>query len=129
MTDHRSLMTKQLVKIFAHSKNYDGKLIRNERLLAEKYPYGMEREWRKIIIDDNNPYFLVGEDIDNKKEFNQKIEKIRVDYQLKHLRAIIVEDDWQAKEVEEIVSEKFGLTEFPKEIKIRVNTIRHVPDE
>ena len=70
MTDHRSLMTKQLVKIFAHSKNYDGKLIRNERLLAEKYPYGMEREWRKIIIDDNNPYFLVGEDIDNKKEFN-----------------------------------------------------------
>jgi len=128
-TDHRSLMTKQLGKIFAHSKNYDGELVKNETLLAEKYPYGMEREWRKIIKNDKVPYFLVGDDMQNKKEFNKSIADIRVDYQVEHLKAVIVESDWQIEEVQQIICNKFGLTEFPKEIKIRVNTIRHIPDE
>ncbi|SDF95897.1 Putative abortive phage resistance protein AbiGi, antitoxin [Pedobacter terrae] len=128
-TDHKSLMTKQLVKIFAHSKNYDGELVRNERLLAEKYPYGMEREWRKIIKVDYAPYFIVGHDIEKKKDFNDLIKEVRIDYKLEHLRAVIVEDYDQQDVVKDIICKKFDLNEFPKEIKIKVNTIRHVPDE
>lgn len=127
--DYRSLMTKQLVKIFAHSKNYDGELVRNETLLVEKYPYGMEREWRKIIKNDKIPYFLVGNDIANKKDFNKFIEDVRVDYKVEHLKAVIVESTWETEEVKQIVCNKFGLTEFPKEIEIMVNTTRHIPDE
>ena len=127
--DYKSLMTKQLVKIFAHSKNYDGELVRNETLLVEKYPYGMEREWRKIIKNDKVPYFLVGSDIENKKDFNKFIEDVRVDYKVEHLKAVIVENPWEEVEVKQIVRCKFGLTEFPNEIEIRVNTTRHIPDE
>jgi hypothetical protein len=128
-TDHKSLMTKQLIKIFAYSKNYDGELVRNETLLAEKYPYGMEREWRKIIKNDKAPYFLVGEDMKNKKYFYDLIKNIRVDYHVEHLKSVIVESDWQVKEVQQIICNKFGLAEFPQEIKIKVNTIRQIFDE
>ena len=128
-TNHRSLLTKQLVKIFAHSKNYDGELVRNDTLLAEKYPYGMEREWRKIIKNKKIPYFLVGKDIENKKKFNELIKDVRIDYQIEHLKAVIVKSDSQVDNVKEIICKKFGLTEFPKEIKIKINTIRHIPCE
>lgn len=127
--DYKSLMTKQLVKIFAHSKNYDGELVRNEILLSKKYPYGMEREWRKIIKNENVPYFLVGNDIQNKKDFNKFIEDVRVDYKVEHLKAVIVESPFETEVVKQIVCKKFGLTEFPKEIEIRVNTARQIPDE
>ena len=128
-TDQKSLMTKQLIKIFAYSKNYDGKLVRNEKLLAEKYPYGMEREWRKIIKNESVPYFLVGEAMENKKDFNNLIKDLRIDYRVEHLKGVIVEDYWQVDEAKQIICEKFTLDEFPKDIEIKVNTIRHVPDE
>lgn len=128
-TNYKSYFTNQLIKIFAHSKNYDGNLIRDNQLLAIKYPFGMEREWRKIIREDNVKYFLVGKDLENKRNFNQSINHIRVDYQLNHLKAVIVECNWQVEEVKKIISQKFGLTNFPNEIEIRLNTIRHVPDE
>lgn len=129
MTDHKSLMTKQQIKIFAHSKNYDGILVRNNILRAKKYPYGMEREWRKIIRQENIPYFLVGDDIIQKKEFNKIINDLRIDYSIEHFLGIIVETDWQVEAVKKIIIEKFKLKEFPKGIEIKINQARHVPDE
>lgn len=129
MTDHKSLLTKQQIKIFAHSKNYDGILVRNNTLRAKNYPYGMEREWRKIIRQEKVPYFLVGDDMDKKADFNELIKNIRVDYSIDHLFGIIVESDWQIERVKEIIKEKFELKEFPERIEIKVNQARHVPDE
>ncbi|AZQ59734.1 hypothetical protein EJ994_13345 [Maribacter sp. MJ134] len=127
--DHKSLLTKQQIKIFAHSKNYDGILVRNNTLMAEKYPYGMEREWRKIIQQEKVPYFLVGEDMDKKADFNELIKDLRVDFSIDHLLGVIVESDWQVERVKEIINKKFNLKEFPESIKIKINPARHVPDE
>lgn len=127
--NHKSILTKQLIKVFAHSKNYDGILVRNNIEKAEKYPFGMEREWRKIIREENIPYFLVGDEMDKKNEFNEKLKNIRVDYSIEHLKGIIVESDWQVDKVKEIILSKFKLDEFPKNIQIIINQTRHVPDE
>lgn len=125
----KSIMTKQHIKVFAHSKNYDGILVRNKKLLAEAYPFGMEREWRKIIRNEKVPYFLVGEEMEQKQKFNEIIQNIRVDYKLEHLKAIIVESDWQIKKIESLVCEKYKIEEFPKDIEIILNSARHVYNE
>ncbi len=121
--DMKEFLTSQQIKIFAHSKNFDGQLIRNQTLLSEKYPYGMEREWRKVIKSINIPYFLVGDDeISIKKEYNQLLQDIRIDYKLENLKGIIVETESQSSEVEKIICEKFELDRFPSNIEIRINT-------
>jgi hypothetical protein len=127
--DFKDIMIRQHIKVFGHSKNYDGLLVRNNTLLAKKYPFGMEREWRKIIREENIPYFLVGDEMERKDEFNKLIKDIRIDYKLENLKSIIIESDWQYAEVKEIICKKFELEEFPKNIEIRINGIRHVPDE
>lgn len=128
--DTREYLTRQQIKIFAYSKNYDGDLVRNKILVSKKYPFGMEREWRRIIKDEMVPYFLVGdEEISKKKEYNQLIEGLRIDFKIEHLKGIIIETEWQLNEVKEIVCKKFNLKDFPKNIEIRINTSRHVPDE
>lgn len=128
--DVKEFLTSQQIKIFAHSKNYDGQLIRNKILLAQKYPYGMEREWRKVIKNENIPYFLVGDDeISEKKNYNQLLKDVRIEYELENLKGIIVETESQLREVEKIICEKFELDKFPTNIEIRINTIRHIPDE
>jgi len=129
MTDYKSLLTKQQIKIFAHSKNYDGILVRNNTLRAKNYPYGMEREWRKIIRQEKIPYFLVGEDVDKKAEFNELIKDLRVDFSVDHLQGVIVESDWQVDRVKKIITDKYKLKEFPDRIEIKINQSRHVPDE
>lgn len=128
-TSPKSLFAKQHIKLFAHSKNYDGILVRHETLFAEKYPYGMEREWRKIIKKEKVPYFLVKEDMKLKKELNKLLDDIRIDFQLDELKGIIVETEWQEEEVKSIIKEKFKLEHFPEHIKITINCTRHVPDE
>lgn len=128
--NEREYLTSQQIKIFAHSKNYDGNLVRNTTLVSKKYPFGMEREWRRIIKHEKVPYFLVGdEEIRKKNEYNQLIEDLRIDFKIEHLKGIIIETEWQVDEVKEIIFKKFDLKEFPKNIEIRINNIRHVPDE
>lgn len=73
--DLREYLTSQQIKIFAHSKNYDGKLVRNNTLVANKYPFGMEREWRYIVRDEKIPYFLAGHEEISKKKCVQQIIK------------------------------------------------------
>lgn len=121
----KGLMIKQHIKIFAHSKNYDGCLIRKNDLLSKKYPFGMEREWRKIIKKENIPYFLVSDDISNKKKFNEKINEIRIDFPLMYLKGVIVETEYQKEQVEKIICKKYDLEIFPKSINIIINTTRH----
>lgn len=127
--DDKSLMIKLLVKIFAHSKNYDGILIRNGKIISDKYSYGREHEWRKIIKHKDAPYFLVDCDDEKKMECNKLINHIRVDYSLDDLKGVIVETDWQIELVKKIVCDKYNLSEFPSGIHIQKNTLRHLFDE
>jgi len=128
-TNHKSLLTKHIIKVFAHSKNYDGNLIRGGILFSEKYPYGLEREWRKITREDKIPYFLIGDEIENKSVYNEKLKSIRYDFPLKYLKGLIVESEWEEKEIKKVIMTKYNLSEFPSNIKIRINSIRHIPDE
>lgn len=127
-TDPKSILTKNIIKIFAHSKNYDGVLVRNNEVLSEKYPFGMEREWRKIIRNEETPYFLIKDEIEKRNEFDNLISNIRVDYCIEDLKSVLVEDVWQVEIVKEIICEKFKLDDYP-ENNIKINTLRHIPDE
>ena len=123
-------LRSQLIKMFAHSKNYDGELIRNKRIVSEKYPFGMEREWRVVIRNNDVPYFLAGDDeISEKNEYNKLLKDTRINFDVEHIKMIIVETDYQEEEIKKIVCKKYKLEEFPKWINIKINTIRHIPDE
>ncbi len=119
----------QHIKIFAHSKNYDGKLVRKGKLISDKYSYGLEREWRKIIRKEGVDYFIVNTDIKEKEKFNKKIEKIRVLFSIEDLEGIIYEYDWQKIRAENILKEKYRIKNIPKNIHFFKNTIREIPDE
>jgi hypothetical protein len=125
----KGIMTKQHIKIFAHSKNYDGNLIRSDNLLNEKYPFGMEREWRKVIRKEKIPYFLVKNDISDKNKFNKKINKIRIDFPLKYLKGIIVETEYEEEQVKKIICKKYNIKVLPKKIDIIINTTRQRYEE
>ncbi|MFB9862717.1 abortive infection system antitoxin AbiGi family protein [Rufibacter immobilis] len=126
---YRHLLTRSILKTFAHSKNYDGKIVRNETLYDEYYPFGLEREWRKIIINDSVPYFLTGDNIKHKKIFNENISNIRIDFKLEHIKGIIVESQFEQNAVKEIIISKYNLSTFPKKIEVRINSTRHIPDK
>jgi hypothetical protein len=121
----KGIMTKQHIKIFAHSKNYDGNLIRKGNLLSEKYPFGMEREWRKIIKKDQIPYFLVTDDMSEKDKFNEKIKEIRINFPLKYLKGIIVETEYEKEQAKKIICKKYNLEILPENIDLIINTTRH----
>lgn len=125
----KHLLTRNIIKIFAHSKNYDGLLIRRGTLVHKKYQFGLEREWRKVILDQNIPYFLVGDEIEDKKEFSSKLANLRIRYTPEQLAAVIVETEWQEEEVKQIIMTNFSLSHFPPSIKVVINPTRHMPDE
>lgn len=126
-TDPKSILAKNIIKFFAHSKNYDGELVRNNEILSEKYPFGMEREWRKIIRNEKTPYFLIKDDIEKRDEFDNLISDIRIDFCVEDLKSVLVEEVWQVDIVKEIICKKFKLNNFSG--KIKINTLRHIPDE
>jgi hypothetical protein len=128
-TDQKSILTKNIIKFFAHSKNYDGELVRNNEILSEKYPFGMEREWRKIIRNIETPYFLIKDEIEKREEFDNLISNIRIDYCIEDLNCVLIEEDWQEDIVKETICEKFKLNDFPEKIKIKINILRHIPGE
>ena len=124
----KGVLTRQMIKVFAHSKNYDGELVRNGKLESECYRFGLEREWRKVIMEKQAPYFLVGDDIQKKKEFNAKIEHLRYDFELQDLEGVIVETEGEKTAALTILAEKFPGCDLEK-VEIMINRIRHVPDE
>lgn len=55
-------------------------------------------KWFRILVGD--------EEISKKKEYNQLIEGLRIDFKIEHLKGIIIETEWQLNEVKEIVCAK-----------------------
>jgi hypothetical protein len=119
------LFSRNLLTQFAYSKNYDAHLIRRGELIEENYRFGLEREWRLVHKQEDVKYFLVKDDVDKRKEFDKIVEDIRYVLEYKDLYEIMVETDYQVEEIKLLLKQKFG--EF--EVKISVNTRRHIDDE
>jgi len=127
--NHKNILTKNIIKLFAHSKNFDGKLIRSKKLIDEKYPFGLEREWRLIIDENDIPYFLSGEEIERKRDFDEHLDKIRIDFKLEDIDKIIIEEDWQKEECIELLENKFGKNDRINFDMFETNYSRRILDE
>lgn len=119
------LFSRNLLTQFAYSKNYDAELIRRGNVVDENYRFGLEREWRLVHKEKNVKYFLVQEEIENKAKFNEIIKDIRYTIEYEDLYELLVETDYQIEVIKEVLEKKFGRSD----IKISINTRRHIDDE
>lgn len=121
-------LVKIAIKIFSYSKNYDGSLVRNNVLIDEKFSFGLEREWRKVVLKKDIPYFLTKERFNEIETFNNTICKYKCDFDLDEIDRIIVECDYQIEEIKELLLRKYNINSLPEGL-IKINSMRHRPDE
>lgn len=119
------LFSRNLLTVFAYSKNYDAELIRAEKLINEDYKFGLEREWRVIHKEPGIKYFLVKEDIENRSEFNKLLADKRYTIDFEDLYEILVETDHEVELMKDILIKKYNSLD----VKIRINRRRHLDDE
>ncbi|MBD3906884.1 abortive infection system antitoxin AbiGi family protein [Chryseobacterium sp. Ch-15] len=119
------LFSRNLMTQFAYSKNYDAELVRKGFLIDKNYRFGLEREWRLVHKEKNIKYFLIKEEVDNKRKFNEIIRDVRYTIEFEDLEEILVEADYQVDIVKKILQNKFGKAD----VKISINTRRHMDDE
>jgi Putative abortive phage resistance protein AbiGi, antitoxin len=124
----RHQLTHSCMKFFAHSKNYDGQLIRkNHRNNLENYSFGLEREWRKIVTQEDTPDHLKKEAFDTKEELNKRISEHKCNFDLDEIDCIIVESYEQRQVIQNLLLEKYN--QVSREDLVIINSIRHYPDE
>lgn len=99
--------TEIILDFLRLSKEYEGKLIRNNKIINEKYRYADEREWRYIPkLDRNNsfPDFLLENEYNSKqkkKEANLKLVNERLYFNANEIMYLIVNND---NDINEIIS-------------------------
>lgn len=124
----KSRLTKLLLQIFAHSKNFDGPLKRKNGFFSPNHQFGLERELRKVIIDENIPYFILKEEQTNL--YTENLYKNKVDFKLEFIKAVIIEEDWQEDEIKSLIYEKYNLNSSDElKIEFQKNPIRSFFDE
>lgn len=119
---------KIMMKLFSHTKNYEGKLIRQGGVVLENYQFGLEREWRKVIQQKEVQYFLIEENLKNKNAYNQKVSTLMCDFEFKDIRYIILETDHEKECAKSILMKKYGVSTIPDTL-FKFNEARYVPDE
>jgi Putative abortive phage resistance protein AbiGi, antitoxin len=119
-TGDRHKLAKLLLDTYAYAKNYDGQLIRQQRLELENYHFGLEREWRMLFKKPGIKPYLMPLELDDIKASNQQISDDRFDFELDDIYCITIEQSWQQNDAEQISLERFG----SKKVKFLYNRVR-----
>jgi hypothetical protein len=119
-TSDRHILAKLLVDTYAYAKNYDGELVRQQRLELENYHFGLEREWRVLFKKAGIRPYLMPKELDEVKSCNHQLSKDRIVFELGDIACISIEEPWQQEEVGQILLKRFG----SKEIKFLYNRVR-----
>lgn len=96
---HTLMLIKSTVDLFSMSKNFYGWFERGG-YQTETHPFGFEREWRKLIKEDDIPYFLTKEDENKKNNYHYSLSKASLKFQYTDIDRIIfsnVGDDERIK--------------------------------
>ena len=120
------ILVKTLIDLFSLSKNFDGKLIRNNIIINERYPFGLEREWRYVVTEEKYRRYLIKDEIEMKWDYSEQINHIRLGFSLEDISAIIVETDYERDVVSNLLLNKYGESKYKPTIII--NDTRHIYD-
>lgn len=111
-----------LADFFRYSKNYEGELIRNNKLIDANYRFSDEREWRYCPEKDilkKNPYIIDKEKdyIKNKSKFNIPVSKIKLKFEPDDITYIIIKKESEISEFVRFLEDAKGKTYSMEQVR------------
>lgn len=99
----------QLVNLVRYMKNYEADLTRAGITIAN-YRFADEKEWRYVPRKDEAHMVIMGSLVthDVKKQFNKKIENLRLGFEPKDIKYIIVKEEADISEFIEVLRRSKG---------------------
>ncbi|MBD2699838.1 hypothetical protein IC229_04270 [Spirosoma sp. BT702] len=87
-----------ILSVYQYLKNYEGPLVRGEKLINKNYRFADEREWRYVpnLRDTGGQPFIPISKIDThekKMYYNQKIDHLSLNFQPDDIKYLIIEQD------------------------------------
>ena len=114
---------KFIIEIAALSKNFYAPLYRKEILKNSDYSFGMEREWRVILDNDEVPRYITKNLYD--QEEISKANNHFLSFEFKDIEYFLIEQDYQETKIKKALKLKFNITdEAVNKIKFHYNYSR-----
>lgn len=123
-----------LVDVFRYIKNYQGELIRNNKLIEKNYRFSDEREWRfcpsKSMLKGGE-YFIDKHDdyLKYKDKYNSKLSSLRLKFTPDDITYIIIKKDSEIIEfirlLESAKGKKFSLDQI-RRLTTRILTVDQI---
>ncbi len=114
-----------IMNMYRYVKNYEGELIRNEKVVDKNYRFADEREWRfvpPLETEDVEPFVAISNIKTNKQKekYNQKISHIRLTFKPDDIKYLIVEKE---SDIIELINHlDYAKSRFNPEIRRRLTS-------
>jgi len=125
-----------IMNMYRYIKNYEGELIRKEKLIDKNYRFADEREWRYVPSIENieiEPFVAIS-NITTKKqkeEYNKRISHIRLSFQPDDIKYLIVEKESDISELIDYLNyakSRFS-PEVRKKLASRILTVEQIKND
>jgi len=106
-------LPNSLVHFPCYTKNHQGPLERDGKIVDRAYRFYDEREWRYVPLQDQikGPLFIPGKEYSvEKKYWNDRLRNTQLSFDLDDISYIIVDNDKEIEDLLSVLNDKYGAT-------------------